>query len=400
MFKIYTLGNFDIKYKDQSILDTKGYPYKTLKLFKYFLTYEGKKLLPENIIEDLWENNEYSNPGGALRTQISRVRKIINLDEVGAEGFFKIEYANGYYMFNLKESCTLDIKEFESKIKLLNSSGNKKENEGTLIEVISLYNGSYLQELEDEDWIIPIRSRFDRLYVKILGHALETLMKKEMYHDIISICEDAMQYKFYEESIHIYFLEALIAIGQEKYATSHYEYYTSKFYHDLRVPPSKKARELYKRLQSQKEEKSDQILDLNIIKNVLKEDNTEGALVCDFNYFKFLYNFEARNIERNKNKNIFLLIITIDNIGYKPLKEDKIKEEMLLLKNIVFNRLRKGDVLSQWNESQLLILLYNVEEKNIENIVRRITHKFDNDREDIKVKLNIKCKKVLSMSKI
>lgn len=34
MFEIYTLGNFDIKYNGKSILDMKGYPYKTFKLFK------------------------------------------------------------------------------------------------------------------------------------------------------------------------------------------------------------------------------------------------------------------------------------------------------------------------------------------------------------------------------
>lgn len=103
MFKIYTLGNFDIKYNGQSILETEGYPYRTLKLFKYFLTHEGRPLLPENIIYDVSGEYEYKDPGGALRTQISRVRKMIDLEKITEDNFFRIEYVNGYYIFQLKK---------------------------------------------------------------------------------------------------------------------------------------------------------------------------------------------------------------------------------------------------------------------------------------------------------
>lgn len=397
MIDIYTLGKFDIKHNDKSILEVKGYPYKTLKLFKYFLTHQGKKLLPENIIEDLWEDNEYKDPSGTLRTQISRVRKMIDLDKADVRSFFQIEYINGYYIFNLEGNCILDTKKFEDKISLVDNNIEHEDDEELLMDIIGLYKGSYLQELEDEHWLIPIRSRFDRMYIKILEKTFKTLMEKELYHEIIEISEEAIQYKFYEENIHIYFLKALIAIGQEKYAKNHYEYYTSKFYNDLRISPSKQSLQIYKELQTPKAEKSDQILDLNIIRNVLREDSTKGALVCDFEYFKFLYNFEVRSIERDQDKNIFLFIITIDNIGYKPLKEEEIEEEMVFLKNIVFNTLRKGDVVSQCNDSQLVILLYDLKEKSLEKVIERVLQKFNEDRKNGKTMLNIKYKRVVNI---
>lgn len=395
MFKIYTLGSFDIKYKDKSIIEESGYPYKTLKLFKYFLTHEGKRLLPENIIEDLWGDNDYNDPNGTLRTQISRVRKMMNLDKLDVEPFFEIKYVNGYYIFKLENNCMLDVEEFEAIINSKNKfQKHNIEFEEQLKQAISLYNGVYLQELENEDWIIPIRSRYDRLYLKALGNCFEMLMKKQMYHDIIAICEVAMEYKFYEEIIHIYFLEALMAIGQEQYATNHYKFYTTKFYNDLNVAPSTKSREIYKKLQIQKKEKPNQILDLNIIKNVFKEDKSEGALVCEFPYFKFLYNFEVRNKFRNKCKDIFLGIITIDNMGYKPLTKNEIKSEMDTLKSIIYNKLRKGDVLSEWNDSQLVVLLYYAEEENIPDIMERLEDKFNKQKKNEKITLNIKYKKI------
>lgn len=182
MFKIYTLGSFDIQYNDQSILDVKGYPYRTLKLFKYFLTFEGKKLLPENIIDDVCKEYDYKDPGGVLRTQISRMRKMIDLEKIDDEdNFFQIEYIKGYYIFNLEKNCTLDIRELEEKIDILSCREISKKDEEILIESLSLYKGSYLQELEYEDWIIPIRSRIDRLYIKALGYSLKILKgKKDM----------------------------------------------------------------------------------------------------------------------------------------------------------------------------------------------------------------------------
>jgi len=53
---IYTLGDFDITYGENSILKESGRSYKLFKLFKYLVTFRGRKLLPETIIESLWED--------------------------------------------------------------------------------------------------------------------------------------------------------------------------------------------------------------------------------------------------------------------------------------------------------------------------------------------------------
>lgn len=42
---IETLGDFDIRIQDESILNSVGNQARLIKLFKYFLTFEGKKIL-------------------------------------------------------------------------------------------------------------------------------------------------------------------------------------------------------------------------------------------------------------------------------------------------------------------------------------------------------------------
>ncbi len=389
MLRIYTLGSFDIKYRDESILDSKGYPYRTLRLFKYFLTHEGQKLLPETIIDDLFGSYDYKDPNAALRTQISRVRNMIELKPIELEDLFQIEFKNGYYIFKLDKNCILDIKEFDEKKEILKCEDISKEDEDRIIKILSLYRGDYLQELKDEDWIVPIRSRISRVYLKSLQCFLRKLKESKRYDDIVLICEDALQFNFYEEAIHIYYLEALVALGQKDFALSHYQYYTSKFYHDLGVSPSEEGKKIYKSITNQ-QEKTHQILDLDTMDKELNQDVDKGAFMCEPEYFKFLYKLKMRQSERNNSSNICLGILTIDNAGVKPLNDEDLKLAMDSLKKTLLNRLRKGDVFSQWNDRQLVFCLHDV--KNMECIMDRLKNKFELNDISSHVSVNIKCK--------
>ena len=165
MINIYTLGNFDIQIDGESILQPIGNQPKLMKLFKYFLTFQGKKLLPENIIEDIWRDDNFKDPLNVLRTQISRIRNMINFKKYGEKPCFDITYIDGYYLFKLHNNCTVDFIVMQSCIEKHNTIEDKREVMKVCKQGIDLYKGEYLGELGAEDWLIPIRNRFDRLYL-------------------------------------------------------------------------------------------------------------------------------------------------------------------------------------------------------------------------------------------
>jgi two-component SAPR family response regulator len=71
--KIITLGNFDIRNGQKSLLENVSKrSYRVFDLLKLFVTFKDKKLLPETILERLLPENELQDPKNALRTQISR----------------------------------------------------------------------------------------------------------------------------------------------------------------------------------------------------------------------------------------------------------------------------------------------------------------------------------------
>ncbi|NLY46646.1 MAG: hypothetical protein GX053_11790 [Tissierella sp.] len=389
MIDIYTLGKFDIRKSDISIVDKIGSQNRLFLLLKYLLTHEGKRRTPNGIIDDLLEDKDLKDPLSVLRTQMSRLRRLFEGDS-----FYTIDYVNGYYIFNLKEDCKIDFIEFERKIlegiRILRES--TEEAKMILKEGLSLYQGHLFPELEYNEWIIPIRTRLERLYLKGLSNYLLILKKDGLYHEIIDVCEKGIQIKPYESFINRYFMEALMEVGQKRFALSHYEYYTTKLYNDLRTVPSLEIKEVYKELQNH-EEKLKGIIDLSIIDKELELDRyNKGALICELHYFKFLYNWELRNKNRTNKENVFLGIITLDNIGYTPISAQDIKYGMKVLMVIVYESLRKTDVLSKWNDSQLVMLLYNIAESDLYLINNRLQENFTDKIKNKNMILSIKFK--------
>lgn len=391
MIKIHTLGEFDIKKNCESMLTKIGHQSTLILLFKYFLTYEGRRLLPDRIVEDLMEDKDFKEPDNVLRTQISRLRRLF-----GDDMFYTIDFFNGYYIFKLRDDTTVDYIELEKQIYQGNVIVDIRAEEAVdiLREALALYKGIYLPEVEYNEWIDPFRNRLDRIYLKGLANYLKLLKKKGLHYEIIEICERAIHVKPYEEFINKYFMEALMEVGQKRYALSHYEYYTSKLYNDLRIAPSQEIKELYKELQSREDTLKGPIdlamLDKELVLN--KYDN--GALICDLHHFKFLYNWEIRNKHRNPREDIFLGIITLDNIGYTTLTADEIKQSMDTLMDIVYRDLRKNDVLSKWNDSQLVVLLYNISEEDLHLINDRLQKDFEKEIENKNITLNIRFKHI------
>ncbi len=394
MVKITTLGDFDITVKDVSIMDHIGSSQKLMKLFKYFLIHRDVKLLPETIIEDLWIDEDFINPLNMIRTQISRLRNILNVDGIDTEPFFTIKYIGGYYVFTLEENCIVDFIEFENVLEkdCLNIKKLIEKKHTNFKKIILLYKGDLLGEVGHEDWIIPIRNRFERLYVKGISCYIDYLKEKHMYSEIIEICETAINIEPYEEVIHYNFMEALVNLKQHSYALIHYEFFTKKLYNDLKIAPSKKLAALYRDIKSQ-ESNPVSSMDLNKIDDeMIKEFDFGGVLFCDIKYFKFLYNYERRNKDRriDKDKGIGIGVITVYSKSYNQLTDKEIKKGMDLLGYTLFKSCRHGDVISKWNDNQMLILLYGLQKDDRGIVIDRINSNFDLAKDDKDLSLNIK----------
>jgi DNA-binding SARP family transcriptional activator len=389
--RIHTLGDFDVSFEEQSILGESNRSYKLIKLLEYFITFRGRKLLPETIIENLWSDNEYSDPKNVLRTQIFRLRQV--LKKTAAKGIdisqcFNINFSNGYYCFELGRQAVLDVEEFETYI---NQGDKVKENDineaiKLFKKALQLYKGPYLSENAYEVWLIPIRNHYRRLYLKTIFKLLEMYKEKEDYAGIIEQCEEVIITEPYEEALHIYLIEAMLKIGQIKNAMSHYEYVTSLLSREMGIKSSPALKDVYRKIQNYYDEKSE--ASIKSIMTKLEESSVDGALLCDSDYFRFLYNIEKRKGLREDRKNIVMSLITMD-YHRKNNNNDELTKIIKIMSSVLHKSLRKGDIYSFWNDTQILIMLNGAREEGLEKIKTRIMRNFNNMAKTNICKINV-----------
>ena len=138
-------------------------------------------------------------------------------------------------------------------------------------------------------------------------------------------------------------------------------------------------------------DKGDKV-DLYSLRNNLTEDQIDGAFYCDADYFMTIYNLERRRALRMDNK-VFLGLITILTINKKQRDQ---AFSINVLKNILKNSLRKGDVFSQWNDCQIIFLLIDAKEENLDLITERIRQKFVEEIDDKNLQLKFSIRPISS----
>lgn len=249
---ILTLGQFAVHNEHTDLTSGTGRSYHLWDLFRFLITNRGKGIRPEVMVEALWPEQSYADPRRALRTPVYRLRKI--LDGVDTES--PIIFSHGCYIWKTIPGYRLDVEVFEAlcnKAKQI-SSENPSEAIKLYFDAIGLYKGEYLPECLYQDWVMPARNYYRRLYLQCVAGLLDLLWAREQYKEILAVCERAILLEPLEEEVHIRFLEALLKEQKLKQSLNHYEYITSLLYRQLGVKPSPNLRKLYKQIQDEYKE--------------------------------------------------------------------------------------------------------------------------------------------------
>ena len=355
---INTLGEFDIKINNQSILKESSRTYRLYKLFEYFLTFRNKKLLPEAIIDNILSDSESDDPKNVLRTQIFRLRKTIKSflpSDMDESKYMTINFINGYYFLEIGENTIIDVDEFENLIRQadLEREYNIEASANLYQKALKLYKGLYLSDNSYEVWLVPTRNYYQRLYLKTLYKLIDILKENNENEKIITLCEESFLIEPYEENIHIN-------------ALNHYEYSLNLIKKELDTKPSNNFTEMLDKIQNYSAR--DVHADIDSLERDLEDRNLLGAMQCNIESFKFLFNLQKRKSFRN-DENDYLCIININ------WNQDRNSRE---LSELLRNSLRKGDVFTFWNKSQILVMLHNVRDEGIKKIENRIYNNLRN----------------------
>lgn len=385
---IFTLGVFDIKLEDTSLIKDSSRSYRLYKLLQYFITFKNKKILADTIIENIWPDHESYDPYNMLRAQIYRLRQLIKKalpEDEDEKLYMSINFSNGYYFLDVGDNVIIDTDEFVKFISLGDESiiEDPHSSIGYYEKALELFKGQYLEENNYELWLVPMKNYYSSLYMQTLFKLIEILESYEEFEKIIKLYQDAIVHEAQNETLHVGLMEAMLKVGKVKDAQSHYEYISFLLNKNVITNPSLALQEIGRKIQNNLIEKKN--TNITNIKMKLEDESDQGPLLCDFNYFKFLFNIQKRkrNIEEEP-----------DYISLITLKEDLTEEELIQWTNniseVLKTSLRQGDAYTFWNELQILILLQNVQYDGIEIIENRIQQNLNEKLQDTKYYMQIK----------
>lgn len=350
---------------------------KLWKLFTYLLTNRSRLTRPETIVEHLWFESESADPKAALHNLLYRLRKLLHEELPRDRQPIEIEFSQGCYCLKMRGDCWCDVDVFSVLIE------EAQELEGSdpvraveaYREAIGLYGGYYLPDYAYETWVLPIRYHYHRLYIESLGRLVELLRSASRYQEVLQLCEEAFLAEplLEAENLHHRYMEALAKEGRTKDALEHYRFVRSRMHREMGVQVSDELRRLQKMIRADRNsfrtEKVEE--DIGAVRSrLVGSEEYGGALVCDRDVFRHLYDLEARRSERKDERAVLLLFTVCGEAG--DLEESMLDRAMAELREVLVSNLRRGDAICQWNEAQFLVLLSGLGDGDMSAPVDRI----------------------------
>nr|MDD6335716.1 BTAD domain-containing putative transcriptional regulator [bacterium] len=373
---VQMFGGFSLTYGDKSIDDQSNRSKRLLLLLEYLITFRDRSISQEELIDLLWPNEESEDPANALKTLLHRVRSAVGSLGV-ADRRDIILYHRGSYCWNPHICCQVDVDGFDQ---LVEAGDAPQADDATrlaaYLKAIALYRGDFLPKASSEPWAISIYTYYHNAYLRVVHAALDLLDKDQRWDEMIGICRQAINIDPYDEKLHYCLISTLVSTGNMHAAKAHYEYVTDLFYNHFGVTPSPELTRLYREVVKTSNSLE---TDLNIIKENLREkERVSGALFCEYEFFKEIYQLEARSAART-GRVVYIALMTLTDAGGNPLEKRILQNAMERLIGSVQGSLRRGDVFTRYSVSQLLLMLPTNTFESAEMVLQRLIKKFTRD---------------------
>lgn len=363
------LGGFSISIGNKVISYRDNRSKRIWLLLAYLIYHRHRIVLQAELMNLLWgEGEQGTNPTGALKTTLHRARQVLEGLWPGA-GHQLILSQSGGYVWSSQVPLAVDIDQFD---KLCREGDDTEERTDRDYQAVQLYGGDFLAHVASESWVIPIAAYYRNRYMQSLLRVLPELMEQERYSEVAGLCQVAATVEPFHEEVHLFMMRALLKLGDHKGVESVYHTFSQRMSVDFGVLPSQEIRESY--YEAIKTDNG-QMVSVEELKEQLKEDGGEGAFICEYDFFRVLYRFMSRFMERcGIVTHIALLSVT--GKGDKKLSERKRKGAMEGLEEQLRECLRQGDCAAKCSVSQYVLMLPQANYENSCTVCERIRKAF------------------------
>lgn len=370
--RVQMLGNFSISLGQNTVDDNGNRSKKMWLLLAYMIYSRSRPISQDELLRLLWGDEEDNNPQSALRTMFHRVRTMLNQLNDSA-GHDLIVRRGGNYAWNTQLPLELDVESFD---KLCRDGAISQDEEQRLTlyrQALNLYQGDFLSKLSSEAWVRPISAYFHNLYLKTVQETLVLLENRQHLEEVVALCRQALEVDPYNEDLYLHLMRSQLALGERTEVISIYEEMSKLFLSNFGIVPNEEIRAIY---YEAVRTVNDHAIPIEVLREQLREPAGEnGAMVCDYDFFKVLYYSTSRLVARS-GVAVHIGLLSITAQDGQPLPKRSLDRAMDNLQRLTQASLRRGDVIARCSVSQFVLLLHMTNYENSCMVCERIVKAF------------------------
>ena len=373
LVRVNMLGEFSLTCGDRSVSDRENRMKKVWLLLAYLIRCRSRVTPQEEFFSLLQSSagDDAADPNGRMKAMFYRARTMLDRVHEGA-GHDWIVRNNGTYRWNPEVPMTVDVDEFEA----LCRAAAEADGDARLDlyrQALGLYRGDFLPKLSMETWVMPISAYYHQMYLDAAAAALSLLEERQAWQEAAALSETALKIEPYSEELYQSLIRCRIALGDRAGARTAYEEMSELLFSTFGVMPSDESRALYREAVRDADVPT---LSADSMRESLREPfGARGAMLCEYDFFRTLYQLQARAIVRSGDV-IHIALFSLHGRMGKDLPRRSLGVAMDNLQAILVDNLRQGDVVTRCSISQLIVMLPQANYEDSCMVCRRLLKAF------------------------
>ncbi len=198
--KFFLFGPFQVFRNNRLITHDEWLSQQTRTMCKFLLASRGKVVSSEQIIDIFWPDESPDAARRRLHVRISQLRKALG------SGKSLLQTVDGGYIFNLDETCWLDVDEFLALLaeaKLYQEDDRQPLAIRAYEQARELYRGDFLSEDLYADWAVSPREFLSERFLTLLIELSECYAQQGRFRLAIALCQEALAHDPVRETIYV-----------------------------------------------------------------------------------------------------------------------------------------------------------------------------------------------------
>lgn len=213
-------GGFTASYGDEVLTFGRQRNSKFGQLFQILMTRPGKGFSKEEIAESLYGEEAVEDLNASLNNTIFRLRKYLKESPLPSGDYLVLD--GGIVRFAGDIQVESDVHIFEKEAREFAEEQNRRRKAEICERACELYQGEFLPQLANEQWVIERSRNYQKLYNRMLEYLLRYLKEEGDYRNVEKTAARAARLSP-NEGWEIWQTDSLIALGRHKEAGKVYQ---------------------------------------------------------------------------------------------------------------------------------------------------------------------------------